>query len=371
MPKGAIHPNVDNWRRVSKLNVVGRMRKLVDQQMYKRPTWLTACERVPPLELQNLHMNTRSVRNPYPKMLDHLLAKYPDLRFQDCFVDGNDWSQGNDRYRDDHPAMQFVARQLDLMNTQGLSKRQAFAKTEEWFLERRQHLEREQKIIMALARDQKVEPMFTTAHAYWHAEVASTEKAHLQRILQGLRQVHDPESALRARERSQKAMEERDKDEKQRKQLVRALPRAEREVPADELKEDDIGEEAAYDPFAGADADELAATTPSLRQPVRVTPSIAADIFDTTGDLAEDRGELPSGAPRPERTLTSASEPGEPGSSAGVSMQSIRARAAQDVVASGATFGRDRSEGDETDLERIRRERRKRQRKKEENPDES
>ena len=34
MPKGAIHPNVDNWRRVSKLNVVGRMRKLVDQQMY-------------------------------------------------------------------------------------------------------------------------------------------------------------------------------------------------------------------------------------------------------------------------------------------------------------------------------------------------
>ena len=25
---------------------------------------------------------------------------------QDCYVDGNDWSAGNDAYRDDHPVMQ-------------------------------------------------------------------------------------------------------------------------------------------------------------------------------------------------------------------------------------------------------------------------
>jgi hypothetical protein len=221
MVRGAIHPNVDNWRRASKLDIVARMRRLVDQKMYERPAWLTACERIPPMELHNLHMNTRLVRNPYPKMLEFLLRKYPQLRFQDCFVDGNDWSPGNDTFNDDHPAMQFVAWQLKLMN-QGMSKPAAFKAAEKRFRERRLRLEREHKILMAMARDNQVEPMFTSGHAYWHAELAKNEQRHLESILYQLRNISE-EAGSTAGERAK--MEA--KTEAERRELVRrALPRA-------------------------------------------------------------------------------------------------------------------------------------------------
>jgi len=44
---------------------------------------------------------------------------------QDCYVDGNDWSAGNDAYRDDHPVMQFVGKQLEIMRMEGTSKKEA------------------------------------------------------------------------------------------------------------------------------------------------------------------------------------------------------------------------------------------------------
>ena len=40
-------------------------------------------------------------------------------------MDGNDWSAGNDAYRDDHPVMQFVGKQLEIMRMEGTSKKEA------------------------------------------------------------------------------------------------------------------------------------------------------------------------------------------------------------------------------------------------------
>ncbi len=100
------------------------------------------------------------MKSPYPAMIQYVLTKYPDMRFQDAFVDGNDWSKGNDRYRDDHPVMQFVARQLQLMNSEGLTRKDAFDRTREEFHDRRLVLEKRQKIEMALAANQRVVPAF-------------------------------------------------------------------------------------------------------------------------------------------------------------------------------------------------------------------
>jgi len=133
-----------------------------------------------------------------------LLKKYPDLRFQDCYVDGNDWSVGNDTFRDDHPVMQFVARQLDFMN-QGLSKKEAFRKTEDLFRERREYLEKEQKVMMAMALNSGLAPMFSTGGAYLEAETAKAEAAHLQGIRRQLRQLKLAEAARQAEEKSRKA----------------------------------------------------------------------------------------------------------------------------------------------------------------------
>ena len=83
---------------------------------------------------------------------------------------------------------------------------------------------------MALARDAQVAPMFTSAHAYWHAEVAKTERSHLERILAGLRQVKDPDAATTVRDRRKRAEKEKEDAEKIRRRLVGALPRAEGEV---------------------------------------------------------------------------------------------------------------------------------------------
>uniref|UniRef100_A0A7S1P697 Small ribosomal subunit protein mS23 n=1 Tax=Vitrella brassicaformis TaxID=1169539 RepID=A0A7S1P697_9ALVE len=161
---------------------------MVDQGVYDRPKWLTAVERAPPLELHSLQCQARRIHNPYPNMVLHLLKKYPDLRFQDCFVDGNDWSKGNDRYRDDHPAMQFVARQLRLMNEKGYSRKKAFKETEKWFYGLRMELEKRQKILMAQAASASVEPLFTSGQAYWQTQIAEEEDKHLQNIIVKLRE---------------------------------------------------------------------------------------------------------------------------------------------------------------------------------------
>lgn len=130
-------------------------------------------------------------------MVRFVLEQFPDMRFQDCFVDGNDWSKGNDRYRDDHPVMQFVARQLQLINTEGLSRQQAFQRTKSEYLERRLELEKKQKIEMALSQNQRivpafgmpnsVDPLYTTGAAIARQREAELEVAHIQHIRRKLR----------------------------------------------------------------------------------------------------------------------------------------------------------------------------------------
>jgi len=154
--------------------------------MYDRPKWLEWAERAPPLELHNMHLKCRKIKNPYPSLVRSVLRKYPTLRFQDCYVDGNDWSQGNDSYRDDHPVMQFAARQLQFMNA-GHSRAAAFKKTERLFYERRMEIEKHQKIAMAMAVDERVSPLFTDPHAYWHTEMAAQEARHLNEIRKEVR----------------------------------------------------------------------------------------------------------------------------------------------------------------------------------------
>ncbi|OEH80595.1 hypothetical protein cyc_02815 [Cyclospora cayetanensis] len=129
MPKGAIHYTGTNFSRLRRLDVVSRVRALTHQRMMQRPQWLTYAERAPPLELSSLHLKCRRVHNTYLALTRELLQKYPDVRFQDCFVEGNDPVKGLDTFRADHPAMQFVALQLRLMN-QGVPKAAAFKKME-------------------------------------------------------------------------------------------------------------------------------------------------------------------------------------------------------------------------------------------------
>jgi hypothetical protein len=198
--QGAIHPNSTNFDRSLKFNAVARMRKMVSTGLYKRPAWLDVVERAPPTELMNMRIQNRTLKNPYTKLISALLAKYPDMRFQDCFVDGNDWSKGNDTYRDDHPVMQFVARQLELING-GMPKSIAFKKTEGEFYERRKKLEIQQKLEMAMAVNSNVipafgssqmpNPLYPNAEAYARQTAAQLEILHLRHIQRRLRQARD------------------------------------------------------------------------------------------------------------------------------------------------------------------------------------
>ena len=161
---------------------------------------MDAAERAPPMEVMNLRIQNRTLKNPYTKLIASLLKKYPDMRFQDCFVDGNDWSKGNDTYRDDHPVMQFVTRQLQFMN-QGMDKWEAFNKTEEEFRERRNKLEIKQKLEMAMAANSNVipafgspnlpNPVYPNAEAYAHQTAAQLEILHLRHIQRRLRSARD------------------------------------------------------------------------------------------------------------------------------------------------------------------------------------
>ncbi|CAE7227957.1 N6AMT2 [Symbiodinium sp. CCMP2456] len=211
MPKAAVHPTGSNFRRAAKLDVVSRVRMLNQMGLLKeRPRWLEWCQRVPPMENHNLHLQARTIRNPYPQMVDFLLKKYPDLRFQDCYVDGNDWSAGNDAYRDDHPVMQFVAQQLKLMREEGLTKREAFKRTEDIFRERRESLEREQKVMMAMAIREGFKPMFSTGRAYLEVEKARIESGHLTRIISALRKQRASAEETRDSEAAQEAVTRRE-----------------------------------------------------------------------------------------------------------------------------------------------------------------
>eukprot|EP00927_Polykrikos_kofoidii_P013842 TRINITY_DN16013_c0_g1_i1.p1 TRINITY_DN16013_c0_g1~~TRINITY_DN16013_c0_g1_i1.p1 ORF type:complete len:368 (-),score=63.68 TRINITY_DN16013_c0_g1_i1:60-1163(-) len=242
--RGAIHPNGTNFRRTPRLDVVARTRRLCEMGLIKkteRPAWLEWCERVPPMENHSLHLQARTVRNPYPRMLEFLLNKYPDLRFQDCYVDGNDWSAGNDSYRDDHPAMQFVARQLDLMRRDGLSKKKAFEETEKMFKGRREYLEREQKVMMASAYDLDIKPMFTTGQAYLQVEMAKSEAGQLNQIRDRLRQM-----AARAQEaaRPQEAAEKENEQEADVLRRPRGMELTEMEsVKMEKKSTDDVKKE--------------------------------------------------------------------------------------------------------------------------------
>lgn len=193
MPSGAIHPNGSNFSRASRLNVVARVRKLVAQGAYeKRPEWLQFAERAPPLELSNLKIREEKIKSPYFSMIQYVLKKYPDLRFQDCFVDGNDWSVGNDTYRSDHPVMQFVARQLQIMNTNGVDLKAAFEQTSKEFSERRKLIEERHKLDLAIACNQRIIPhsqrhVYPTAAAFAREREAELEILHLNHIRRKLR----------------------------------------------------------------------------------------------------------------------------------------------------------------------------------------
>jgi len=71
----------------------------------------------------------------------------------------------------------------------GMSRKEAFKKTEESFRERREYLEREQKVMMAMAVDSGLQPMFSTGSAYLQVQKANIEAAHLQSIRQQLRRL--------------------------------------------------------------------------------------------------------------------------------------------------------------------------------------
>ena len=192
MPAGAVHPNTGNFSRVPRLSIVDRMRRLVSQKAYeKRPDWMDFVERAPPMELLNLKLRDRRIKSPYPAMVRYVLSKYPDMRFQDCFVDGNDWTKGNDRYRNDHPVMQFVARQLQLMN-EGIGRKEAFEKTQKEFLSRREEIEKLEKFDMALAQNNRIVPafdsiLFTSGAGVAHQREVDLELMHLNHIRRKLR----------------------------------------------------------------------------------------------------------------------------------------------------------------------------------------
>eukprot|EP00916_Digyalum_oweni_P006012 GHVL01010372.1.p1 GENE.GHVL01010372.1~~GHVL01010372.1.p1 ORF type:complete len:279 (+),score=37.16 GHVL01010372.1:72-908(+) len=186
------YPCERRFPRFCRYGIVPRMRAFVKNGLYERPRWLEWTERAPPLEIFNLKIKDIMIRNPFPRLIRDCLRKYPDLRFQDCFVDGNDWSKGNDRYRQDHPVTQFVTYQKMLMNT-GIKKNEAFKMAEQKFYARRVEHEKEQKLNMAMSLKHDVDPMFTTGAAYYLNQIANLQKTHLNTIRKRL--IHERNKA--------------------------------------------------------------------------------------------------------------------------------------------------------------------------------
>ncbi|EUR73552.1 hypothetical protein PFBG_01902 [Plasmodium falciparum 7G8] len=186
MGKGAVHPNGSNFCRFLKYNIVDKMRTLVNTNLYDTPRWLEWSERAPPMEIYNISLKTKYNNNKYMDLVKFLLKKYPHLRFQDCYVEGNNNIKGYDYFRNDHIITQMATHQLYYMN-RGYSKKEALEKTEKLFYDRRMDIEKQQKINMCLAIDEKVKPIYTNGYQYLYEKMADNEKAHLSIILKKLR----------------------------------------------------------------------------------------------------------------------------------------------------------------------------------------
>ncbi|EWC89237.1 hypothetical protein PFNF54_01939 [Plasmodium falciparum NF54] len=179
MGKGAVHPNGSNFCRFLKYNIVDKMRTLVNTNLYDTPRWLEWSERAPPMEIYNISLKTKYNNNKYMDLVKFLLKKYPHLRFQDCYVEGNNNIKGYDYFRNDHIITQMATHQLYYMN-RGYSKKEALEKTEKLFYDRRMDIEKQQKINMCLAIDEKVKPIYTNGYQYLYEKMADNEKAHLK-----------------------------------------------------------------------------------------------------------------------------------------------------------------------------------------------
>ncbi|SOV76980.1 conserved Plasmodium protein, unknown function [Plasmodium reichenowi] len=190
MGKGAVHPNGSNFCRFLKYNIVDKMRTLVNTNLYDTPRWLEWSERAPPMEIYNISLKTKYNNNKYMDLVKFLLKKYPHLRFQDCYVEGNNNIKGYDYFRNDHIITQMATHQLYYMN-RGYSKKEALEKTEKLFYDRRMDIEKQQKINMCLAIDEKVKPIYTNGYQYLYEKMADNEKAHLSIILKKLRNMKE------------------------------------------------------------------------------------------------------------------------------------------------------------------------------------
>ncbi|CDR96458.1 hypothetical protein, conserved [Babesia bigemina] len=188
MAKGAVHITGSNFacRRRLRWDILDRMRKLVQNGTCERPRWLEWVERAPPLETRNMLHCDKTIRNPYPSLVADLLRKYPHLRFEGCYRPDNQWQKGLDNYAVDHPVTQFVANQLALMN-RGMSRREAFLKTEQMFYKRRMETEGRLKVAMALGVDESAEPLYTTGYAYLHKKIAQERGVFLTHVRDELR----------------------------------------------------------------------------------------------------------------------------------------------------------------------------------------
>ncbi|EKX73405.1 conserved hypothetical protein [Theileria equi strain WA] len=192
MAKGAIHITGSNFaiRRRLRWDILDRGRKLVNSGTIERPRWLDWVEMAPPLETRNLLHTDKVIKNPYIPLVTTLLKKYPHLRFEKCFDSGNEWQKGVDNYNVDHPVMQFVAYQLSLMN-KGMSKTEAFMRTEKVFYRKRMEIEKNLKVAMALAIDEEAVPLYTTGFAYWNEKLAEGQGRFLIQVRNELRRIKE------------------------------------------------------------------------------------------------------------------------------------------------------------------------------------
>ncbi|KNA01974.1 hypothetical protein PVNG_06271 [Plasmodium vivax North Korean] len=190
MGKGAVHPNGSNFCRALKYNIVDKMRTLVETNLYDRPRWLEWAERAPPIEIHNISLKSRYNNNKYIDLVKFLLKKYPHLRFQDCYVEGNNNVKGYDFFRNDHIITQMATHQLYYMN-RGYGKKEALERVEKEFYNRRMELEKKQKINMCLSIDKKIKPLYTNGYAYLYEKMVDNEKAHLGLILKRLRTMRE------------------------------------------------------------------------------------------------------------------------------------------------------------------------------------
>ncbi|VWU52006.1 conserved protein, unknown function [Hepatocystis sp. ex Piliocolobus tephrosceles] len=190
MGKGAVHPTGSNFCRALKYNIVDKMRMLVDTNLYNKPRWMEWAERAPPMEIHNISLKSRYNNNKYIELVKYLLQKYPHMRFQDCYVEGNNNLKGYDYFRNDHIITQMATHQLYYMN-RGYTKKDALEKVEKIFYNRRMMLEKQQKINMCLAIDEKIKPLYTNGYSYLYEKMADNEKAHLKNILNKLKSMKE------------------------------------------------------------------------------------------------------------------------------------------------------------------------------------